>query len=190
MQDQPVVRVTAEWLRHNSFELGFNLVDILARREAGAIADAEHVRVDRERLFAKGGVEHHVGGFSPDAGKGLQFLPSPRNFAAVIADELFGKSDDVLRLGIEQADRLDRLAQGFLPEINHLLGIPDAREERPAGDIDAGVGRLRGQHDRNQQLIGVRGIQLGRRRWIGFGQAPEEFENLLSRHAPMTSRIE
>jgi hypothetical protein len=142
MQDQPVVRVTAEWLRHNSFELGFNLVDILARREAGAIADAEHVRVDRERLFAKGGVEHHVGGFSPDAGKGLQFLPSPRNFAAVIADQLFGKSDDVLRLGIEQADRLDRVAKMFFPEINHLLRSLDALEERAGCDIDACIRRL------------------------------------------------
>jgi hypothetical protein len=142
MQDQPVVRVTAEWLRHNSFELGFNLVDILARREAGAIADAEHVRVDRERLFAKGGVEHHVGGFSPDAGKGLQFLPSPRNFAAVIADELFGKSDDVLRLGIEQADRLDRVAKMFFPAINHLLRSLDAFEERAGCDIDACIRRL------------------------------------------------
>ena len=142
MQDQPVVRVTAEWLRHNSFELGFNLVDVLARREAGAIADAEHVRVDRERLFAKGRVEHHVGGFSPDAGKRLEFLPSPRNFAAVIADQRFGKSDDVLRLGIEQADRLDRVAKMFFPEINHLLRSLDAFEERAGCDIDACIRRL------------------------------------------------
>jgi len=137
-----MVRVTAEWLRHDSFELGFNLIDILARREAGAIADAEHVRVDRERLFAKGRVEHDVGGFPPDTGKRLQFLPSPRNFAAVIADQRFGKGDDILRLGVEQADRLDRVAKMFFPEINHLLRSFDAFEERAGCDIDACIRRL------------------------------------------------
>jgi len=186
-----MVRVTAEWLRHDSFELGFNLIDILARREAGAIADAEHVRVDRERLFAKGRVEHDVGGFPPDTGKRLQFLPSPRNFAAVIADQRFGKGDDILRLGVEQADRLDRVADLVFAQVDHLPRRPDMLEQGPGRDVDTRIGRLGRKHDGDQQLIRISGFELRGWRGVGLGQPPEEFENLLALHrASITSRIE
>ena len=64
-----MVRVAAERLRDDLLELGLDLVDRLARREAGAVADAEDVRVDGERLLAEGGVEDDVGGLSADAGQ-------------------------------------------------------------------------------------------------------------------------
>ena len=62
------MRVAAEGLRDDLVELRFDLVDILAGREAGAVADPEHMRVDRECLFAKGGVEHDVSGLAADSG--------------------------------------------------------------------------------------------------------------------------
>jgi len=58
----------------------------------------------------------------------------------------------------------------------HLL------EQRPAGDIDAGIGCLGRQDNRNQQLIGIAGFQLGRGRRIVLRQAPEEFENFVLLH--------
>jgi hypothetical protein len=67
VQDQPVVRVAAEGLRDDLVELRLDLVDIFARREAGAVADAVHMRVDRERLFAERRVEHDVRGLAADA---------------------------------------------------------------------------------------------------------------------------
>ncbi len=84
VQDQPVVRVAAERLRHDLLELGFDLIGVLARREAGAVADAEDVRVDRERLLAERGVEHDIGGLAADAGQRLQLVARPRDLAAVI----------------------------------------------------------------------------------------------------------
>ena len=67
VQDQPVMRVAAEGLGHDLLELRLDLVDGLARREAGAVADAEDVGVDRERLLAERGVEHDIGGLAADA---------------------------------------------------------------------------------------------------------------------------
>jgi hypothetical protein len=86
VQDQPVVRVAAERLGHDLLELGFDLVDRLARRESGTVADAEYVRVDREGFLAEGGVEHDVCGLASDAGERLQLFARLRDLAAVIVD--------------------------------------------------------------------------------------------------------
>ena len=59
--------VAAKGLRDGLFELGFDDFDGLARCEAGAVADAEDVSVDRERLFAERGVEDDIGGLPADA---------------------------------------------------------------------------------------------------------------------------
>ena len=73
-----MVRVAAEGLRDDLLELGLDLVDRLAGREAGAVADAEDVGVDREGLLAEGGVEHDVGGLAADAGQRLQLFAGAR----------------------------------------------------------------------------------------------------------------
>ena len=112
--------VAPEWLRHEFLELGFDRIDVGARREAGAVAHPEDVGVDRERLFAERGVQDDVGGLATDSGQCLERVAGARDFAAMVANQRFAKRDDVLRLGIEQADGLDRLAQLFFSEINHL----------------------------------------------------------------------
>ena len=67
-----MVRVTAERLRDDSVELGFDLLRRLAGREAGAVADPEDVGVDGEGFFAERGVEDDVRGLAADAGKFTQ----------------------------------------------------------------------------------------------------------------------
>ena len=103
------MRVAAERLRHALLELGFDLLGGFATREAGAVRDAEHVGVDRESLLAERAVHHHVGGLAADAGQGDQRVAVGRDLAAVLGNQLLGQGDNVLRLGIEQADRLDVL---------------------------------------------------------------------------------
>ena len=66
-----MVSVAAERLRDDFFEYGFDLVNRLSGREAGSVAYAEDVGVDRECFFAERGVENDIGGLSPDA---RQFL--------------------------------------------------------------------------------------------------------------------
>jgi hypothetical protein len=187
VEDQPVVRVAAEGLGHDLFELGFDLIDVLARREAGAVADAEHMGVDRERLLAERGVEDHVGGLAADAGKRLQLLAGARDFPAEAVDQRLAEGDYVLCLGVEEADHLDRVAEVVLAERHHLLGRLDSLEERPARDVHARIGRLGGQHDRDEQLKGIAGLELGRGRRIRLGEPAEEFENLVARHLSSSS---
>jgi hypothetical protein len=105
-----MMRVAAERLRDNLFELGFDHVDCFARSQAGAVADAEDVRIDRKRLLAERGVEDDVRSLAADARQRLQFLASAWDFAAVVINQRLAQGDDILRLGVEQADRLDRVA--------------------------------------------------------------------------------
>ena len=81
-----MVGVTAEGLGDDLLELGLYLVDVLARRETGAVADAEDVGVDRERLLAERGVENDVGGLAADPGQRLQLLAGARDLTAVPVD--------------------------------------------------------------------------------------------------------
>ena len=81
-----MVGVAAERLRHDFLELGLHLVHGLAGSEAGAVANAEDVRVDRKGLLAEGGVEDDVGGLASDAGERLQLFARLRDLAAVIVD--------------------------------------------------------------------------------------------------------
>jgi len=186
-----VVRVAAERLRHDLFQLFLDVIDGLAGRETSAVADAEDMGVDRECFVAERGVEDDIGGLSADARKGLEFFARVRDLPAVIADQRLRQSDDVLRLGVEQADRLDGFAKGFLAQIDHLLRSLDACEKRAGGDVDAGVGGLGGENDGDEKLIRIAGLELRGRRRIGFGQPAKEFEKLGPVHGePITSRIE
>lgn len=105
-----MVRVAAERLGDDLIQLGFDFVDVLSRSETGAIADAEHMRVYRERFLAEGGVENDICGLAPNAGKRLQLLARARNLSAVLADQRLAECNQVFGLGVEQPDRLDRLA--------------------------------------------------------------------------------
>ena len=81
------MRVAAERLRNDLFELGLDLIDRLPGREARAVADSEDVRVDRERLLAERGVEDDVGGLAADAWKFLEMFSISRHLAAEPVDQ-------------------------------------------------------------------------------------------------------
>jgi len=191
MQDQPVVRVSSEGLRHDSLEPGLDLIDIFARSEAGSVADAEDVGVDRERLLAECRVENDVGGLAADPGKLLQLFAGTGDRAAIFADQRLAERDDILGLGVEEADGLDCLTQPFFAEIDHVLRRFHVLEHRLGRDVDAEIRRLCREHDRDEQLIGIGRFELGRRRRVVLRQPMEKFENLVALHSDsITSRME
>src|SRR3546814_3356776 len=108
VEDQPVVRADAEGLRGFLVELFFDREHRLAGGEAGAVADAEDMRVDRESLGAKRAIHHDIGGLAPDARQFDERVAVGGDFAAEVANEDFAERNDILRLRIEQPDRLDR----------------------------------------------------------------------------------
>ena len=190
-----MVGIAAERLRDDPLQLGLDLVDGLAGGEAGAVAHSEDVRVDRKRFLAESGVEDDVGGFSSHAGQLLQFLARARDLAAVIANQCLRQRDHIPGLGVEQADRLDLTPQRLFAQLDHLARGLHPREQRTRGDVDAGVRGLGREDDRNQQLIGIAGFELGGRGGVRLGEPAEEFEDLVALQpvrlwAPITSRIE
>ena len=69
------MRVAPERLRHAFFQLELDRERVLAGRKAGAVADAEDMRVYGEGFLPKSGVEHDVRGLPADTGQCLQLLP-------------------------------------------------------------------------------------------------------------------
>ena len=81
------MRVRLQFVRHDALELLLDPQRRLARRQAGAVADAEDMGVDRDGRLAEGDVHHHIGGLAADAGQRLQRLAVARHLAAMLVDE-------------------------------------------------------------------------------------------------------
>lgn len=186
-----MVSIAAEWLRHDPVELCLDLIDIFSRRESRSVADTEDMRVDGERLLSKRRVENDVGRLAAYSRKFLELFPRPRNFTAVLVDQRLAECDDILRFGVEQSDGLDRFAQLFFAKIQHLPRRFHLFEQGLGRDIYAGVGRLRREHDRDEQLVRVSRFELGRRGGIFLRQPSKKFEYRGAIHsASITSRME
>ena len=84
----------------------------------------------------------------------------------MFGDQLLRKRDHVLRLVAVEPDGLDQLAHLRLAELNHFLRSVGEREQRGRRLVDAGVGRLRRQHDRDQQRERIDVLQFAFR--LGF----------------------
>jgi hypothetical protein len=70
---------------------------------------------------------------------------------------------------------------------DHLRRSLHLAEQRARRLVDADVGRLRGQHHGDQQLIGIAEFQLRLGRGVGFGKTAEELENVVLLQSPSTS---
>ena len=93
-------------------------------------------------------------------------------------DQFLRERDHVLRLRAEEADGLDEVAHLGLAELHHLLRRVGGGEQRGRRLVDAGVGRLRRQHHRDQQRVGILVLELGLRvRHRGL-QSPERLLDL------------
>ena len=81
------MRMQPVFLGHALQQLQLDLERVLAGRQAGAVADAEDVRVDGDGRLAEGHVHHHVGGLAADARQRLQLLVGVRHLAAMPLDQ-------------------------------------------------------------------------------------------------------
>lgn len=179
--------VAAKRPGRNSLKLQLDDQHCLARRQTGAVGNAENVGIDRDRLRPEGDIHHDVGGLAAHTRQCFECITICRNLAAVLRDQPLGKRDYILRLHVEQADRLDVLFQSLLTERYHLFGCLHLLEQSPCGLVDPDVGRLGGKRDRHQQRIRVHIGKLGLGCWIVFGQTAVEFEDIGLLHSPSTS---
>jgi len=69
------------------FQSELNRHDILSGRKIGTVADAEDMRVDRDRLLAESNVKHDVGGLAAGPRSCLEFFTRARHLAAMAFDQ-------------------------------------------------------------------------------------------------------
>src|SRR5712691_13095415 len=182
VQDQPMVRVLQVFRRRELEQFLLYLERILARSDAGAVGDAEDVRVDRHRWLAECRVEHHVRRLAADAGKALQRFAARRHFAAVLLEQDLRQRHYVLRLGAVKPDSTDVLLQARDAELDYLLGSIESLEQHGARLVHRLVGRLGRQHDRDQQLIRRAVLELGGRVRIRRLEAAEDLAAFFGVH--------
>ena len=108
VQDQPVMRVLPELVRHDLHQPRLDLERVLAGRESRAVRDAEDVRVDGDRRLAERDVQHDVRGLAADA----RAASRARRDRAALRRRCSSQQDlatarHVLRLHVEKADRAD-----------------------------------------------------------------------------------
>ncbi len=160
-----------------------------AGAEAGAVADAENVGVDRQGWLAEGDVQDDVGGFAADAGQRLEGFAGTGHLAVVVLDELAGEFGDVFGLALPEAEGADDFADAGGAEGGHC-GRGRRRGEQHGGDlVDADIGGLGGEHDGDQQGEGVLVMQFGLRHGVGLGQREHEGAHAGRRHARRSFRL-
>ncbi len=87
--------------------------------------------------------------------------------------------DHVLGLHVVEADGLDVVLQLALAELQHLLRRVGDLEQGLGRLVDRDVGRLRGQHHRDQQGVGIDVVELAARIGIGLRQRGVELLDLV-----------
>ncbi len=174
MQDQPVVRILAEFIRHGFHQPVLHCAHRAAGREPGAIRDAEDMRVHRDGRLAECGVEHDIRRLAPDAGQRFQGGTLARNLAAVALEEHARRGDHVLRLHAPEADGADVAGEPALAKREHPGGRTGDAEQRAGREVDAAIGRLSRQDDRHQKLVGRLPGELGRGPRVGCAQPFEQ----------------
>ena len=178
-----MVGVELEFVGYELEQALLDLVDVFAGGEAGAVGDAENMRVHGDGRLAESGVEYDIGGLAPHARQGFEGLARLRYFATVSRNEQAAGFDDVPGLGLVQAygaDVGDELVQAQL--VNGLR-CARYRIELARGKVDALVGGLRRQDHRDQQFKRCGVFELGARRRISGAQAAENGVAFLRVHA-------
>ena len=123
--------------------------------EAGAVAEAEDVGVHRHGRFAEDDVEDDVRRLAADAWQRLEGVALRGDLAAVLAQEDFGKGDDVAGLALPEADGADVAADAFDAEGDDLGRAGGFGEEGFGGLVHRRVGRLGGEDDGDEQRVRV-----------------------------------
>ena len=121
VQDEPVVGVLAEFLRHVAQQLALDFERRLAGRKPGAVRDAEDMGIHGDGRLAERGVEDHVRGLATHAGQRFEVLARARHLAAVPVHQQATGRDDVRGLAVEEPDGPDVPFQPGFPQPQHLL---------------------------------------------------------------------
>ena len=184
VQDQPVMRVQAVLVRDN-------LLQAPARPRADSCPAPDPVRLPiRNRCVSTAMVGSPNAILSttfavlrPTPGSASSASRDARHRAAMLGDQFLRQRDHVLRLVAVKPDRLDVVAHALLAERDHFFRRVGGGKQRGRRLVDAGIGRLRRQHHRDQQRVGIDVSEFAAR----FGIGALESGGTLPRFRPRSS---
>lgn len=135
------------FVRRHAQQFLFDFNDGFAWRQAGAVAEAENMRVDGDCGLAEGGVKYDIGGLAANAWQRFQQGALVRHLAAVLFKQNLAGGDDVPGLGVVKADGLDEFAEAFNTQLPHFVGRGRDGEKSGSRFIDANISGLGGKND-------------------------------------------
>ncbi len=134
--------VEGEFIGHGFQQGLFDGFRCFARSHAGAIGDAENMRVDGHGRLFKNNIEYDIGGFAAYAGKLHEFISAVGHLPVIFIDQNFSHGDDVFGFVVIQADGFDVLFKAVDSESQHFLRRVGDFEQFMRGFVDAGIGSL------------------------------------------------
>lgn len=163
-----MVAIDFKLCRYHFQQLLFHFLNVLTGRKTRAVGDAENVCIDGNRWPAKGGVEYHIGGFTPDARQCFERGAIFRHFATMFFQQNTAGFNHVFRFAVKQANGFDVLLYALNAQRQHRGWRIGNRVEQRGGFIDADVGRLGGKQHGDQQFKRRTEIEFGGRMWVVF----------------------
>ncbi len=146
---------------HGRAQLLLDDLGIVGPGDADPVGDAKDMPIDGKPRHAERVAEDDVGGLASDARQFDQRVHRARHLAAMGLDDLGRHTQERTRLGAEEPGRLNLRLELVGRRPGERAGVRVAAEERRRDLIDALVGALRRQDRRDQELVGVREMQLG-----------------------------
>jgi hypothetical protein len=119
-------------------------------------------------------IQHDVRSLAAHSRQLLQRLAIGGDLAAMLAQQDLRERDDVLRLVAIEPDRLHVRDEAFDAELDHRGRRSRDGKELLGGLVHAFVRRLRGKHDRHQELERRLMLELRARIRIGCAQPLED----------------
>ncbi len=153
----------------------------LAGGEAGAVAYAKNMGIDRHRRLPESDVEDDIGGLAPDPGQRLEGGAIAGHDAAMALDEQPRELGEMARLGLPEPDRTDERGDALGAERRHRPRIGGGGEQRRGCAVDRGVGGLRRQNDGDQERERITIAKLGARVGVGAGEGGDEVPRRIRR---------
>jgi len=124
-----VVRIKDEFFGNDLDKPVFDGAHGFSGGEAGAVGDAENMRIDGHGGLTKRGVEYHIGRFAPHAGECFEFGARLWHFTLVFFEQQAAQTHHIFGLGLIQANGLDKSAQALFAQVNDgLRGVGDGEE--------------------------------------------------------------
>lgn len=105
-----MMRMPLEFAGRDPLQLLLNLQRRLARCETCSVADAKDMGINRDSRVPESGVEHDVCCLAANTCKLLKRVSLERDLTIMSLQELRCHLDEVLGLGVEEADRLYEVA--------------------------------------------------------------------------------